>query len=127
NLLRRRAALEVDEDGGHAIAGEAAQEVELGSFLKLALEALGNLLEHVLDAGTGPCGLHHHRLDDERGVFVAAETLIGKQARDNGNDHQVNGQGAVPERPLGKIDSHLTAPTRAVVSFAPDEVPALRP
>ena len=60
-----RAILEIDEDRGHAGARETAQEVQLRRFLQRAFEPLGNLLEHVVDTGARPRGLHHHRLDHE--------------------------------------------------------------
>ena len=67
------AALQIDEDRRDAGAREAAQVVELRRFLQLALEPLGHLLERVLDGRARPGGLHHHRLDDEGGILVAAE------------------------------------------------------
>ena len=81
DFTRGRAALQVDEDGGHACAREAAQEVELRRLLQLALEPLGDLLDRVLDRGAGPCGLHYHGFDDEGRIFAAAEPVVGADAR----------------------------------------------
>ena len=44
---------------------ETTQEVKIWGFLQCALESLGDLLEHVVDAGAGPRRLHHHRFNDE--------------------------------------------------------------
>ena len=90
NLPGARAVLEIDEDRGDASAREAAQEIEVRRFLQRALEPLGDLLEHVIDTCAGPCGLHHHRLDDERGIFVAAKLHEGKETGDDGHDHQID-------------------------------------
>jgi hypothetical protein len=90
NLPRTRAVPEIDEDRGDAGAREAAQEIELRRFLQRTFEPFGDLLEHVIDTCAGPCGLHHHRLDDEGGVFVAAKLHKGKKAGDHGHDHQID-------------------------------------
>ena len=75
----RRAALQIDEDGGHAGAREAAQEIEIRRLLQLALEPLGDLLERVIEGRARPCRLDHHRLEDEGGILVAAEPVVGQQ------------------------------------------------
>jgi hypothetical protein len=40
--------------------------------------------------GAGPCGLHHHRLDDKRWIFVAAEPDESEETRDHRHDHQID-------------------------------------
>ena len=113
NLLGRGAAFEIDEDGRDARAREAAQEVELRRFLQLALEPLGDLLERVLDRGARPCGLHDHGLDDEGRILVATEPVVGQHAGDHRDDHEVDGQRAVAERPFRKIEGgHGSDPSR---------------
>src|SRR4029079_9278838 len=94
-------------------ACETAQKIELWRFLQRAFESLGDLLEHVLDAGTGTCGLYDHRLHDERRVFVAPEPDKGEKSREHRDDHQVDGQRSVLERPFREVDADTTAPTRA--------------
>src|SRR5215469_13513749 len=114
------AILEIDEDRGHAGARETAQEVQLRRFLQRAFQPLGNLLEHVVDTGARPRGLHHHSLDHERGVFVATEPREGEKPRNDCDDHQVDGQRPVLERPLRKVEGHITALTPAGEPAGPD-------
>ena len=59
----RRRALQVDEDRGLAGRRVAAQVIEMRRLLELALEALGDLLERVVEGRAGPAGLHDHGLD----------------------------------------------------------------
>ncbi len=113
NFPGARAVLEVDENRGHAGARETAQEVKIWRFLQRALESFGDLLEHVVDAGAGPRSLHYHRFNDERRVFIAPEPHEGEKPRQHRNDHQVDGQRPVLERPFRKVEAHITAPTRA--------------
>src|SRR4029077_7066866 len=113
NLPGAGVVLEIDEDRGYAGACKTAQKIELCSSLQCALEPLGDLLEHVVDTGAGPRGLHDHRLDDERRVFVAPESNKGEKSREHRDDHQVDGQRSVLERPFREVEAHTTAPTRA--------------
>ena len=73
HLAGRCLAFQVDEDGGQAGAGVAAQEVEVRRLLQRALDALGDLQQRVVDRGAWPGGLHDHRLDDEGRILVATE------------------------------------------------------
>src|SRR5262249_10645953 len=111
--------LEIDEDRGDAGAREAAQEIELWRFLQRAFKPLGDLLEHVIDTCAGPCGLHHHRLDDERGIFVAAKLHEGKEASDDGHDHQIDRERPVIECPLRKIEAHYYGSSPSKRTFWP--------
>src|SRR5262249_54991394 len=86
-------ALEVDEDGRAARRRVAAQEVEAAGFLQLALEALGDLLQRVVEGRAGPRRLHHHGAEGERRVLVAAKAEIGGKACDRDYDHQKDGEG----------------------------------
>src|SRR5262249_18689601 len=113
NFLGTRAVLEVDKDRGDAGTRETAQEVEFWRFLQRAFESLGDLLEHVVDTGAGPRCLHHHRLDDERRVFVTPESHESEKTREHCHDHQIDSERSVVECPFRKIEAHITAPTRA--------------
>ena len=75
--------------------GEAAQEIEMRGLLQLALEPLGDLLQRVLDGRAGPRRLHHHGLDDEGRVLVAAEPEIGEDAGGHRDDHEVDDERAI--------------------------------
>ena len=72
----------------------------------------------------GPGGLHHHRLDDEGRVLVAAESAKAEESADHRDDHQVDGERAVLERPFRKIEARSLAPTRAGGPSGPGAGPA---
>ena len=110
---RRRRVLQVDEDRGPAGAGVALQVVEARRLLQLALEAVGDLLERVLDRGARPGGAHHHGLDREVGILAAAEPEVGGDARDHDHQHEVGHERAVPDRPFGEVEAvHQPSPSR---------------
>ena len=125
HLLRGRAALQIDEDRRNAGTREAAQKVEMRRFLQLALEPLGDLLQRLFDGCARPSRLHDHGLDDEGRIFAAAKPKIGQDAGDDGDDHDVDDERAVFERPFGEIE--LMVRTRAGESSGPDEGPERPP
>src|SRR6516165_2096633 len=87
-----RIVLKSDEYCRHASTRKAAQKIEFGCFLQSALESLGDLFEHVVDARAGPCGLHDHGLDDKGGVFVASEPHEREKPSQDSHYHQIDGQ-----------------------------------
>ena len=96
-----------------ARAREAAQEVELRRFLQLAFEPLGDLLDGLLDACARPGGMHDHRLDDECRVFGAAKPEERQAAGKHPDDHDVDDERPVAERPLREIEpAHCSSPSR---------------
>src|SRR5262245_18386212 len=136
DLLGRGAALEIDENGGPAGNGVAAQDIQLWCLLQLALEPLRNLLECRLDTGARPSSLNDHVLDDECGVLAAAEPEVGCQTCCHRDDHEEGDDGAMVERPLGEIESsHGSSPSRrttwpgcractpAVTTISPASIP----
>ena len=104
NLLPPRRLFQVDEDCRDSGPGEAADKIQVGRFLKRALESLGDLLKGVVHGRAGPGGLHDHGFDDESRVLVAAKAVVGHQARNNRCDHDIDDEGAVLERPVRKIN-----------------------
>src|SRR4051812_48856651 len=76
DLLGANGALYVDENGRLAGRRVAAQVVEVWRFVQLALKALGDLQQRVVQGRAGPRRLHDHRLDGERGVFAAAQCQL---------------------------------------------------
>src|SRR6202140_4617057 len=54
---------EVDEDDYESCNGVAANIVQVGRFLNLALESLSDLLNVIFQCRSGPGGLNDHRLD----------------------------------------------------------------
>ncbi len=103
DLLRRRAALEVDEDRGAASRGVAPEEIEIWGLLQRAFEPLGDLIQRVLDGGAGPRRAHHHGLDDEGRVLVAAKPEIGESAGRHRHQHDIDDQRAIAECPLRQV------------------------
>src|SRR5215472_8002390 len=73
NLLPSRRLFQVDENGRDSGPGEAADKIQVGRFLKCALESLGDLLKSVVHGSPRPGGLNDHGLDDESGILVAAK------------------------------------------------------
>ena len=105
--------LQVDEDRGAAGAGEALHVVEARRLLQLALQAVGDLLERVLDRGARPGRGHHHGLDGEVGILAAAELEVAGDARDHDHQHEEGHERAVPQGPFGKVEAfHQPSPSR---------------
>ena len=73
HLGRGRRVLEGHEHHGLAGLGVALQIVEVRQLLELLLDAVGDLLHGFQRRGAGPQRLHHHGLDGERRVLLAAE------------------------------------------------------
>ena len=88
-------------------AGVAAKKIEARRFLKGALEPVGDLQQGVVHRRAGPRRLHDHRLDDERRILVAAETVEGAQPGDRRRDHYIDDERAMLERPLRQVELHL--------------------
>src|SRR5262249_49535514 len=111
----RRAALEVDEDGRAAWAGEAAQEIEVRGFLEGLLNAVRHLIERLLEGGAGPASLHDHGAEGECRILVAAEAGIKQRARDQEREHAIHDKRSAPERPFREIESSHRADSRSRV------------
>src|SRR5262245_11859915 len=99
----RGVAGQIDEDGGVAGRGKAAQKVEVGSFLERPLEPFGDLLQRLLDRRSGPDSFDHHGFDDEARIFVAAQAIIGENSSGHRDDHEIGDERAVVEGPLRQI------------------------
>ena len=103
--LRPGRSLEIHEDRRLARLGVALQVVEVRRLLQLALDALGDLEQRVLQRRARPLRLHHHRLDGEGGVLVAPQPHVGGDAEDDERQHQVVNDGSVAERPGGEVEA----------------------
>ena len=95
---------QVHENRGLAGRGIAADEIEAVQLLKLFLDAVGDLLDHVPGGCTGPVGLDYHGLDGEGRVFLAAKLAIGHDARRQGHNHKKPDKGFALERPFGEVE-----------------------
>ena len=79
----------------------ALQVVEIRRLLELALEAVGDLLERVADRCARPSDLHHHGLDGEVRILAPAEPKVGADARHHDDEHEIDHQRTMPDRPFG--------------------------
>ena len=119
HILAARRAEQVDEhrrdSGGRVTAGE----VEVRRLLQLLFDAVGDLLDHLVDRGAGPRRLHDHRLDRECRIFVAAEALVGKQPGRDDEDHEEPDERAVAQCPVREIQgvTHVRAQVAGGDSF----------
>jgi len=99
-----RAAFQIHEYGRRTGAGETAQEVEIGRLFERSFDTVGHLIECVVEGGTRPGRLNDHRPEGERRIFIAAETKIRHQTRGDRDEHAIHHEGAMLERPFGKIE-----------------------
>src|SRR5208337_3695956 len=88
--------------------GDALGVVEFLQFFELFLDALGDLIDGVLDSCAGPLRRDNHRFDGEFRVFFAAKVYIGHDARNHAHDHEVPDDRRVIERNSGKIKLFLS-------------------
>src|SRR5271165_4898008 len=112
HLSRARRIFKIHEDRSLARGRVALQVVEVRRLLELALEPVGDLLERVADRGAGPPDLHHHGLDGEVGILAAAEPEVGPDARHDDDEHEIDHERTMPDRPFGEVEVHQTAPRR---------------
>ena len=112
DFFRSHRSLDVDEDRRLARRRVAAQIVEVGRLLELALDSLGQLGERVVHRGAGPSRLHDHGLDAECRVLAAPELEVGRKTRARHHEHQEHDEGAMPDRPIGEVQArHDAAPS----------------
>lgn len=112
NLPRVRTSFQVDENGDETRPGEAAQEVQMGRLLQLALEPLSHLLHRLFGRCPRPGRLNDHGLDGEGGILVSTKPEIRQAPGDHGNDHDIDDKRAMPEGPVGEIEpGHGSAPS----------------
>ena len=118
--LLRRTVENVDIDRRDAGLGFALQVVERRRFLQFLLDPVGDLQHRVVDRGARPIGSHDHRLDRKRRVLLAAQLLVGKDARGDKEDHQKPHEGAMVDRPFGEIEAlHCTVLASMRATFSP--------
>jgi hypothetical protein len=105
---------------GLAGGGEALGVIERFQLLELALDALGDLVDGVLDRGARPLRLDQHGLDGEGRILLAAEAEIGHHAGDRARQHEVPVERPVPQRPFGQVDVfHCAAPVSTFFTARP--------
>ena len=107
-----RRVLQVHENRRLSRRRVALQVIEIRRLLELALEAVGDLLKRVADCCAWPSDLHHHGLDGEVRILAPAEPKIGAGARHHDDEHEIDHQRTMPDRPFGKVEVHQTTPRR---------------
>ena len=114
NIGLGRRSLQRHENGGDAGLGVALDVVEMRRFLELALDALGQLLQRLIDGRPRPLGLDHHGLDGEGGVLAAPEAGVAPGAGQRDHQHEIEDQRSVADRPGGKVEPlfHVAPPRR---------------
>jgi hypothetical protein len=105
NVPSLRAPDQIDENGGGAGTGEAAQVVEIRNLLQGAFETLGDLRDGLVEGGAGPDRLDHHGAEGERRIFRAAELVKGAHPGGQHREHDENGDRAVADGPIGEIEA----------------------
>src|SRR3984885_10367410 len=96
-------AFEVDENRRQARTGIRAQEVQALCLLQLALKALGELGQGIVERCPWPSRLYDHGAEREGRIFAASKPKIGRQASDHDCDHRKNDKRSMLQRPVGKI------------------------
>ena len=81
-------------------------------LLELPLEALGDLLERVVEGRAGPAGADDHGLDRERRVLGPPQGKVGADPRDQDDEHQEDDEGAMADGPRGQVEAHDVTPSR---------------
>ena len=113
------AVLEIDEHHGLAGLGVAAHEVEMRHLLELLFDAVGDLVDGLGGVGAGPQRLDHHGLDGEGRVLLAAQLVVGHDARDRRRQHEVDDEAFVAQGPVGQIEGGHLAAASARRTFCP--------
>src|SRR5271166_6658005 len=112
HLSRARRIFQVDEDRGLARGRVALQVVQVRRLLELALETVGDLLDRVADRCARPSDLHDHGLDGEVRILAAPEPEVGSDARHHDDEHEIDHERTMADRPFGEVEVHQTAPRR---------------
>ena len=92
NFSRCYAAFEVDEDRRVPSTRRASDHVDSADFLKLSLDALGDLIDHVRQRRSGPDRTNKHRSDREDRIFRPAELDEACNAPKQRDQHEIDDQ-----------------------------------
>ena len=96
--------LQIHEHHGLAGLAVAFQIIEIRQLLELLLDTVGDLLYDLQSCGAGPQRLDHHGLDGEGRVLLAAELVILQHAGQCDDEHEVDDEALVIERPSGGVE-----------------------
>ena len=90
NIPGARCILESHHDHGFSGLGVALEIVDVRQLLELLLDAIGDLLNGLERCSSGPQRLHHHGLDGEWRVLLAAELAISDSTGNGDDQHEVD-------------------------------------
>ncbi|KPZ26821.1 Uncharacterized protein ALO56_05254 [Pseudomonas viridiflava] len=93
-------------DGGFSRPRERRDALILAGFHEFLFDTIRDLSGHFFGAGARPQCADHHGLEGEGRVFTLPQFGVGQRAHDGQNDHQVQHDLAVTQRPFGKIEVH---------------------
>ena len=105
HVLRRRRILEGDLHRGERRLRIGLHLVEIGQFLQLLLDRVGDLRLHFGGGRARPDRRDVHHLDREERILGAAELLIGEEAGGAERDDQEQDQRGMADRPARKIEA----------------------
>ena len=126
HVLGRRRILERDLHRGEGRLRIGLHLLEIGQFLQLLLDRIGDLRLHFRRGRARPDRRDVHHLDGEERILGAAEPLIGEEAGDAERDDQEQDQRGMADRPARKIEAlHRTLPNSkpCVLVIASQELP----
>ena len=113
HVLRRRRILEGDLHRGERRLRIGLHLLEVGQFLQLLLDGVGDLGLHFRSGRTRPDRRDVHHLHGEERIFRAAEPLVGEEAGGAERNHQEQDQCGMADRPARKIEAlHRTLLSR---------------
>ena len=111
HLLRRRRIPEGDLHRGEGRLRIGLHLFEIGQFLQLLLDGIGDLGLHFGSGRARPDRRDVHHLDREERILGAAEPLIGEEAGGAERDDQEQDQRGMADRPGRKIEMlHRASP-----------------
>ena len=96
-----------DGEKDHRFAGlrVAADEIDVGHFLQLALDLVGDLLLDFACRRACPLRLDHHHLERERRVLGLSQPLVRHHTDERAHDDCEDDQRTVPKCPFGKVEA----------------------
>ena len=100
HVAQRRRIAERERDRAEARLGVGGDLVDPGELLQLFLDAVGDLVLHVLARRAGPDRADDGGLDGEVGILGATEPLIGEGAAEADGENQEGDQLGMADRPM---------------------------
>ena len=109
--------LQIHEHHRLARLGVALLIVDVRQLFELLLDPIRDLLHRLQGGSPGPQRLHHHGLDGEGRVLVTPEPAIFKNTGEGDDQHQVDDEALMLQRPAGQIEGFHLLLTPGQVCF----------